>query len=76
MKTNNFIIQAALGATALLAGIAVCSPADASVTKASPFEGYNIEPLAYSGTIDGIQVNATGTIEVSQHSPFALLNSI
>ncbi|KAG4415913.1 hypothetical protein IFR04_010931 [Cadophora malorum] len=30
MKTNNFIIQAALGATALLAGIAVGSPADAS----------------------------------------------
>lgn len=76
MKTNNFILQAAFTATALLAGIAVGSPADASVTKASPFEGYTIEPLAYSGTINGVQVNATGTIEASQYFPVALLSSI
>lgn len=65
MKTNNFILQAAFAATALLAGIAVGSPADASVTKAFPFEGYTIEPLDYSGTINGVQVNANGTIEVT-----------
>ncbi|PVH87621.1 hypothetical protein DL98DRAFT_581630 [Cadophora sp. DSE1049] len=63
MKTNTLILQAAFIATALLAGIAVSSPADSSVLRASPFEGYSIEPLAYSGTINGVQVNATGSIE-------------
>ncbi|KAH9210962.1 hypothetical protein DL95DRAFT_525977 [Leptodontidium sp. 2 PMI_412] len=63
MKINNLILQVVLVAIALLAGTVVSSPADNSVLKGTLFEGYSIEPLTYSGTVNGGQVNTTGTVE-------------
>lgn len=69
MKINNLILQVVLVAIALLAGTVVSSPADNSVLKGTLFEGYSIEPLTYSGTVNGGQVNTTGTVEVRCPSP-------
>ncbi|KAH7346430.1 hypothetical protein BKA65DRAFT_551336 [Rhexocercosporidium sp. MPI-PUGE-AT-0058] len=63
MKITNIILHVAFAAIALLASTVVGSPADNSVFKTSPFEGYAIEPLEYSGTFNGVQVNMTGTAE-------------
>ncbi|KAG4432462.1 hypothetical protein IFR05_012052 [Cadophora sp. M221] len=63
MKINSLVLQVAFVAIALLAGTVVGSPADNSVLKGNLFEGYNIEPLTYSGTVNGVQVNTTGTVE-------------